>query len=225
MTDAFSDLVMPIFREVIDLKDRLSWRRDLPSLEEVKQQTRGWIEAVEQRARSDDGLASEFALAKYGFVAWIDEVLTDSSWGQSVGWGSEDHVLEWNLYRTNLRAGRFYEKAEDAYEAVSQSRSSTDPLEVYLLCVALGFQGDLRFNQERLRSWVERIYSKVTEASPMAPKPFADDPSGEAPRGLTARSGPEFLLRVSILSAITALATLAGYLASIHYSLNVRPIH
>jgi type IV/VI secretion system ImpK/VasF family protein len=225
MTDAFSDLVMPIFREVIDLKDRLSWRRDLPSLEEVKQQTRGWVEAVEQRARPDDGLAAEFALAKYGFVAWIDEVLTDSSWGQSVGWGSEDHVLEWNIYRTNLRAGRFYEKAEDAYEAVSQSRSSTDPLEVYLLCVALGFQGDLRFNQERLQGWVERVYSKVTEASPMAPKPFADDPTGAPPKGLTPRRGPELLLRVSILTAITALATLAGYLASVHYSLSVRPIN
>jgi type IV/VI secretion system ImpK/VasF family protein len=222
MTDAFSDLVMPIFREVIDLKDRLSWRRDLPSLEEVKQQTRLWIEAAEQRAQADDGLASEFALAKYGFVAWIDEVLTDSSWGQSVGWGSEDHVLEWNLYKTNLRAGRFYEKSEDAYAAVSQSRSSTDPLEIYLLCVALGFQGDLRFNQERLRSWVERIYSKVTEASPMAAKPFADEPSGAPSGGLGPRRGPELLLKVSILTAITALATLLGYLASVHYSITDR---
>ena len=245
MTDAFSDLVMPIFREVIELKDKLSWRRDLPSLEEVKQQTRGWIEATDRRAQADDGLASEFAQARYGLVAWIDEVLTESKWGESRGWGmptgasghgagladspwgssvggeSREQALEWDLYGTNLKAGRFYEKAEDAYAAVSQSRSSTDPLEVYLLCVALGFQGDYRTDQDRLRVWVERIYSKVTEASPMAAKPFTDDPLAAPPTGLGPRRGPELLLKASILAAITAVATTIGYISSVHYSLAV----
>ena len=215
MTDAFSDLVMPIFQKVIELKDKLTWGES-PSLDDVKKKTRSWIDNAELRARGDDGLAQEFGLAKFGLVAWIDEVLTDSSWGKSVGWGSEDHVLEWNLYKTNLRAGRFYEMAEDAYEAVSQSRSSTDPLEVYLLCVALGFRGDLRHREDRAQDWVDRIYAKISETSPMASKPFPDDPSGGKPPGLAPRQGPELLLKVSILSAITALATLIGYLVAVH---------
>jgi type VI protein secretion system component VasF len=245
MTDAFSDLVMPIFRKVIDLKDRLSWLQIPPSLEDVKQQTRGWIEEAERLAQADSVLKFDFGLAKFGFVAWIDEVLTYSKWGESVGWGKptagrahgegqadapwpqvsdgsdEVQALEWEFYGTNLRAGLFYERAEEAYEAVSQSRASTDPLEVYLLCVALGFQGDYRIRPERLRTWVERMYTKLTETSPMAAKPFADEPSA-ATVGLRARQGPELLLRVSILTAITAVATLVGYLASVHSSLSVQ---
>lgn len=215
MTDAFSDLVMPIFQKVIELKDKLTWGES-PSLDEVKKKTRSWIDQTEQKAHADDGLAQEFALAKFGLVAWIDEILTDSSWGKSVGWGSEDHVLEWNLYQTNLRAGRFFEEAEEAYEAVSQARSSTDPLEVYLLCVALGFRGDLRFKGDRAQEWVDRIYAKISETSPMAAKPFPDDAGGTLALGLGPRQGPLLLLKVSVLAAITAVATLIGYLVAVH---------
>jgi type VI protein secretion system component VasF len=130
MTEAFSDLVMPIFQRVIDLQDSLSWEES-PSLERVRKQTKSWIDEAERRAVTDQGLSEEFAMAKYGLVALIDEVLTGSAWGQSVGWGSEEHVLEWDFYHSNLRAERFYEMAEVAYDAVSQARYSGDPLETF----------------------------------------------------------------------------------------------
>jgi type VI secretion system protein ImpK len=216
MTEAFSDLVIPIFREVIKLRNSLSPGVQ-QSLEDVRTQIRGWIDDAEKRSRNDDGLALEFAQAKYGVVAWVDEILTDSSWGDSVGWGSRKNILEWDLYGSQDRAWKFIEMAEESFKAVSEARSSSDPLESYLLCIALGFLGDLRFDQTDYHSRIDRYYSKITETSPMASKPFGDDPPDSLTRGLEPRQGPELLLRVSTLTAITALVTLIGYLIAVHF--------
>ncbi len=150
-------------------------------------------------------------------MAWIDEVLTDSTWGKSVDWGSEDHVLEWDIYKSNLRADRFYPMAEEAFDAVSQGRSTADPLETYLLCVALGFRGQISYDDDHFYGWVERVYAKVSDASTLAAKPFPDESGDTTSVGLTPRRGPGLLLTVSILFAVTAVATLAGYLASFDY--------
>ena len=215
MTDAFSELVMPIFQRVIELQGSLSWSES-PGLESVKKQTRVGIESAEQRAATDSRLATEFDMSKYGLVAWIDEVLTDSTWGQSVGWGSQDHVLEWDLYGTNLRADRFYPNAEAAESAASAARASTDPLETYLLCVALGFRGAIGYDEEHFHDWVQRVYAKVSETNPLASRPFPEEPADASSLGLAPRRGPALLLTVSLLFAVTALTTLAGYLLAVH---------
>ncbi len=214
MTDAFADLVTPLFQRVIDLQDHLAWG-EARSLDEVKQLARSWVESTEQRASVDSNLATDFALAKFALVAWIDEVLTDSDWGKSAGWGSEDHMLEWDLYRTRLRADRFYEWAHRA-----ESQNSLDPLETYLLCVALGFRGKYRFNDGPFAQWVERIYGRVASAGSVASKPFLDDTDGDAPRGLQPLAGPALLVKVSALVSMTTLATLIAYLWAVTYSVS-----
>jgi type VI secretion system protein ImpK len=212
MTDAFADLVLPIFRNVIDLQDRLAWGES-PSLDEVKKQTREWIEGAERRAVVDPELSRDLELAKFGIVAWIDEVLTESNWGRSHDWGSEDHVLEWDLYGSHIRASKFYDMAERA-----ERETSADPLEVYLLCVALGFRGLLAYNEENLREWTERVYAQVNSARPVASRPFAED--DELPRvGLAPLRGPALLIVVSILAAATVSLTVIGYLVAVHVAL------
>jgi type VI secretion system protein ImpK len=212
MTDAFAELVLPIFQKVIDLQHSLSWSEQ-KSLDEVKKLTRSWIDAAEQRAVVDAALAEDFNLAKFGLVAWIDEVLTDSAWGHSVDWGSEDHVLEWDVYRSRLRADKFYEMA-----AIASTKRAYDPLECYLLCVALGFRGILAYNEAQFRTWVERTYGQISDASPVAAKPFPEEDEQAGRGGFGALRGSALLLKVSILSAITAVITLAGYLSSVNLS-------
>jgi type VI secretion system protein ImpK len=209
MNDAFAELVLPIFQNLIDLQDNLSWG-ETPTLEEVKKRTRSWIEAAEQRASVDSSLAEDFDLARYGLVAWIDEILTDSDWGRSVDWGAEDHVLEWDLYRSHIRAEKFYDQS-----AIAETHNSTDPLETYLLCVVLGFRGVLGFDEEQFHKWIERVYERVSAASPVASRPFPDE-ADDLTRGLGPLRGPSLLVTVSILVAITAVVTLAAGLGAVH---------
>jgi type VI secretion system protein ImpK len=209
MTDAFAALVMPIFQNVIDLRARLSWD-DSPGINEVKKQIRSWIEEAGNRSLVDAVLADDFTLSKYGLVAWIDEVLTDSNWGKKVDWGSEQHVLEWDIYRSRIRAEKFYSMA-----ATAENRHSVDPLETYLLCVALGFRGIKAFDEDDFQRWIERVYARIADASPLDAKPFREDdaPTGD---GLRPRSGLSLLVTVSALSVFTALATLAAYIGAVH---------
>ncbi len=212
MTDAFADLVTPIFHRVIDLHNRL--RGDEPkALEEVMHLTRGWIDEAGRRAVANPESGRSFDRARFGLVAWIDEVLTNSEWGRSVGWGSEEHVLEWFTFGSRGRAYLFYQHADDA-----ESHGDMDALEVYLLCVTLGFRGERIYDEDQLTAWVERVYSRVGEAGSVASKPFPEEDGAGA--GFGPLRGPSLLVAVSILFAVTALFTLAAYLSAVHYSYN-----
>jgi type VI secretion system protein ImpK len=217
VTDAYSNLLLPIFRRVIDLLGALA-AGATPTLDEVKKRIRGWIEDAEQRASGDSTLSVEFEMAKFALVYWIDELMTESAWGEGVKWGAEDHVLEWDLYRDHNRASKFYEHAENVYASLAAARCTPDPLEVYLLCTTLGFRGELRGDEARFNLWVDRMYNKVSETTTLAERPFSEPP-GDPTGLLLPRRGPFVLLTVSILTAVTCVVTLAAYLAAIHLEL------
>lgn len=208
MTDAFADVVMPIFQRMLRLLDQLAWEESRTA-EEVLKQTRSWVEEGTRKTVAKPELARSFELAKYGLVSWIDEVLTESAWGPKVGWSVGTTLLEWEFYNKRLAATRFYEESDRAEDA-----GDMDALEVYLLCANLGFKGMKSYDEDELSGWVQRVYTRVSEAGSVASKPFAED-DGAAARFGPLR-GPSLLVTVSSLVAFTALFTLGAYLLSVH---------
>jgi len=206
MTDAFAELVMPIFRRGIDLQDRLS-RGESRTVEEVKRMAGGWIEEARRRAQGVPGLKRSYELAQFGLVAWIDEVLTESEWGRQAS--LPEGILEWDLYSSRDRATLFYDHSDRA-----EAEGDMDALEVYLLAVTLGFRGELVYDDGRLADWVHRVYNRVSGAGGVPDRPFAEDPT-HTDRFAPLR-GPALLLTVSILVSITVLITLAAYLLAVH---------
>ncbi len=239
MTDAFAELVMPIFRKGIDLQDKLS-RGEQRALQDVKRQVSGLVEEARRCALGVSGLKRSYDLARFGLVAWIDEVLTDSAWGRGVGW--KDHSLEWDLFSSQDRATIFYDEWTEAERA-----GDLDAMEVYLLAVTLGFRGKYRglaaddesrmpdLEQSRagfadatgalvynddggLAEWVQRVYNRVSGAGGIPDRPFAEDPPYQDRFGPL--RGPVLLLTVSILVSVTVLITLAAYLFAVHVDLS-----
>jgi type VI secretion system protein ImpK len=76
-------------------------------------------------------------LARYGLVAWIDEMLVDHPWEGARWWSN--NVLEVHLFGTRLCSVRFYEFATEAAKLPER-----DALEVFYNCVILGFRGMYR---------------------------------------------------------------------------------
>jgi type VI secretion system protein ImpK len=206
MDAAFAEIVMPVFRRVIDLQDRLAWDESR-SLEEVKQLTGAWIEEARRKAMGQPAISRSFELARYGLVAWIDEALRDAEWGRRMG--SPEQILEWDLFHTRDRASLFYVYANEAAQEGDLNAMST-----YLLCVTLGFKGELIYDEGQLADWVQRIYDKVSSASALPSKPFPDDPPRKESFGPL--RGSSLLIVTSILVSITALFTLAAYLIAVH---------
>src|SRR5262249_9164714 len=77
----------------------------------------------------------------------------DSPW--AAAWN--ERKLEVALYATNDRAWRFWEQARKA-----TARKGGDALEVYFLCVLLGFRGDLADDPDGLGAWVTTARSLLT---------------------------------------------------------------
>lgn len=129
MTPNFAQSVDPIFLYVLDLLERVDEGRPADAKEE-----RIKIRLLIDQGEAIAGATPDWELAKYAIVSWIDEVLTDAPWDGNEWWSN--NVLEMELFNTRLCNERFYEKAQEA-----SARSHRDALEVYYICVVLGFRG------------------------------------------------------------------------------------
>lgn len=129
MTPKFAQAVDPIFLHVIDLLERIS-RSDRLAPEEV---ANACIREFE-RTEGQLGSGQAWGLAKYGLAAWIDAVLCDAPW-PGVEWWT-NNPLEVRFFGTRTAYTNFFAKAKEA-----MSLSNKDALEVFYVCVVLGFRG------------------------------------------------------------------------------------
>jgi type VI secretion system protein ImpK len=206
MTDAFANLVGPVFQHVVDLQDELN-AGESPTLQAERDRILAVLGDAERKAgASSSQLAHDFELARRALVYWIDEVLINSGWDHATEW--KQHILEWDIYQERLRADRFYEIAHDA-----ETLAGTDPLETFFLCVALGFRGRYVDRPKELEVWAERVYNRILAGSHQPDKFMADDSGRNAP--LQPLAGKSVLLATSLLVSATALATLACFVLAI----------
>lgn len=131
---------------------------------------------------------------RYALVCWLDEIfILDSPWSRS--WNEQK--LETALYGTNLRAEWFWQQAR-----LAESRPGTDALEVFFLCVMLGFRGELREDPAKLQQWVLNTQARVVRQQGQEwPAPPEHDP----PTNVPPRQGREQFERMVLLVAVAIL--------------------
>ena len=166
MQDVIGNLVHPVLVYGLDLKNRLE-RGETPTIEIEQAALKGLLlseiesrrfaayggdlDAKENEARGHGGQA--FLGIRYALTCWVDELfILDSSW--SSAWN--ERKLEVAFYGTNDRAWKFWEQAR-----IAEGRAGNDALEVFFLCVILGFRGELREEPERLQAWVAASRTQV----------------------------------------------------------------
>jgi type VI secretion system protein ImpK len=132
MTPKFAEAVDPVFLHVLDLLDRIKQSPDTSSLSPGEE--RGTIKYWLDQARAKLGDTKDWELAKYALVSWIDEVLIDAIWEGCAWWG--ENALEPEEYHAREAYSKFYEKAKEA-----TTLARRDALEVYYVCLVLGFRG------------------------------------------------------------------------------------
>lgn len=129
MTPKFAQAVDPIFLYVLSLLDRIS-KDESPSPAEERLRIRTLIDHAEAAL----GTGGEWELAKYAIVSWVDEMLVDGMWEGREWWGN--NVLEIELFNTRQCNEQFFLNAQEATK-----KAGRDALEVYYVCVILGFRG------------------------------------------------------------------------------------
>lgn len=129
MTPEFAKAVDPVFLYVIDLLDRIQ-NDDPVSAPEERVRIRNELD----RAEAILGQSEDWMLAKYALVTWIDEVLIEAPWEGAAYF--KNNKLEFEIFRSADAYVEFYRKARDA-----SGLRKKDALEVFYVCVIMGFRG------------------------------------------------------------------------------------
>ncbi|MCM2369885.1 DotU family type IV/VI secretion system protein [Aporhodopirellula aestuarii] len=129
MTPQFSMAVDPIFLHMLRLLERIGAGQE-PSAKEERVRIAALIAEADARL----GAHAEWMFAKYGLVSWIDEMLVEAPWNGKEWWSN--NVLEMELFNSRNCYESFFVKAQEA-----STLSQRDALEVFYVCVILGFRG------------------------------------------------------------------------------------
>jgi len=165
------DLAAPTFDLLLHglkLRDRVA-AGDRPHLGSEQAKFKGWLGPANAPApwgsahdptQSLD-MTGGFLGIRYALACWLDEILIEAGWRE---W--DENKLESSLYRTNIRYSNFWNQARLA-DAIP---ASTDAPEAFLLCVLLGFRGELGEDPSRLKEWVDTTRSRVTRTMGKEPQ-------------------------------------------------------
>ena len=129
MTPKFSEAVDPVFLHVLRLLERIE--RGETALRQGRATANS---RPDHASRGALGAGPDWQLAKYALVAWIDEVLIEAAWDGGSWW--KENALEQEIFSGMKAYHQFYMRAKDA-----TSLPRRDALEVFYVCVVLGFRG------------------------------------------------------------------------------------
>jgi type VI secretion system protein ImpK len=192
------------FQEVFTAIVRLRYnRQSVPSGEAFRAHIKQALRVAEQEARSGGYSAEESQAAVFALVAFLDESALSCRNPAFCDWARLP--LQAELYGNQLAGEVFFQELQKAMNR-SESRETADLLEVYYLCLLLGFKGryaaggDLRAIMDSLHERIRRVRGPSGPLSPRGAIP------SEAVR-LT-QSDP-WVRRLAIAAAASAVLAVA----------------
>jgi type VI secretion system protein ImpK len=200
-TPRLAEAFAPVFALIVQL--RTGGPRG--SAEVLRQRIGDLLASAESAAREAGVPASDVEDAAFALVAFLDEALLSSDWSEKQAWLARPLQLE--------RYDR-YDAGEAFFDRMNGLLDRTDRaevLEVYLLCLQLGFKGQYQLHgRDELRRLTAQAHAALLKAPGFAPGPLAPD---GLPHGPAATAGRRRIPSWAILAAALLLAVL-GYVGA-----------
>ncbi|HJZ94651.1 MAG TPA: DotU family type IV/VI secretion system protein [Gemmataceae bacterium] len=162
MRDDLARLVYPVLQHGLKLRARID-RGERPMLAAEQAELKRLLGTPSQPAPWGMGrdVATSIAITeptrflgvRYALTCWLDELFIESSLSRD--W--DENKLESALFETNIRYRNFWEQARLA----ETTPDSSDAVEAFLMCVLLGFRGELADKPEAFREWVAAAKSRA----------------------------------------------------------------
>lgn len=181
-------------------------RQHVSDAESFRRKTKTALEQVQREASAAGYDSEDVQDTHLAVVAFLDEVVLNGDDRTRGEW--QRITLQQELFGLTNAGVTFFDKLESLI-ARRDSAALADMLEVYLLCLLLGFQGkysgglrgELDTIVDRTRRRIERIRGRTSQISPAAALP------SEEPDPAPAARTPRFK-NVEVAAACTILATL-----------------
>ena len=184
----------------------------LPAPHDLRQRIIDVLDRMVGAARAARVPEAEIAEARYALVAFIDEQILKSAWPGRVEWMNQP--LQLVLYREVTAGENFFGRMR----ALLNHGGHEFALEIYYLCLALGFRGayGISGNAAGLASFTEaareRIAHKLPPAAKLSPSALPRD------RARAARGNRGALIGLLAGCGVIILAVLIGLRWSLHSS-------
>jgi type VI secretion system protein ImpK len=174
---------------VVRLRGRTT---DVPAdAEAFRGLVRRLIANANQEARQLGYGEEDVGYAVYAVVAFLDETILALGHASFAAW--QGRPLQEEVFGASVGGDVFYQYMERQF-ARDDSDDTADVLEVFLLCLLLGFRGRYMGSEEGVHPWIARARERITRIRG-APPPFAPNwaPTGGEP---TSRPGDPWQRRL-----------------------------
>jgi len=158
LTSRLSEVFSPFFSLILQLRASSQFS----DAEKLRSDITQVLGECEQQARKSVA-TEDVDDAKFALVAFVDETILSSNWSMKGAWMSRP--LQLQLYNRFDAGEHFFERMDSI---LGQESSRLHVLEVYYLCLTLGFKGRYQLvEQEKLRSRIEAARARLKQSTPM----------------------------------------------------------
>lgn len=149
--------VSDVFSELLILGPYLKDARDLGSCESLRHRLLEMFHKAERQG-TEAGIPQDMlSQARYAVTAFIDEMVLNSQWAQKDQWSARP--LQYEFFREYVAGVEFFKRLEQIRTAYPVP---IELLEVYALCLILGFEGQYRVEgRERLKGLTEDVVREI----------------------------------------------------------------
>ena len=178
------------------------------------------LEALKTAARQAAAVGydpGDIKSATFAAVAFLDESVLNNRKPAFEDWLKKP--LQEELFGTHVAGDVFFENIQQLLRRTS-SMDVADLLEIYYLCLLLGFSGRYSANRGDLQQVKDSILEKITRArGPSAPLAPNSVPPAEQVKSL--RDPWLMVLKIAFLACATLMLVLfAGYKVTLHSAVN-----
>ncbi len=124
------------------------------SYDELHQRVHSGLDALAREAAGQGFTAADIEDTRYALAAYLDEMVQFSSWPGKQQWATRPLQVE--LFGEQLAGVKFFERLQQV------GARSKEVLEVYYLCLSLGFRGRYHLGDaEELQRLIEAVRHKL----------------------------------------------------------------
>lgn len=150
-----TSLSAPVFESVLKLRAGIL----LPSAE-LRPSFERMLEELEQRAATLRFGAAQVQAVKFALAAFVDEVVLSESFPLRDKW--EKYPLQLKYFGEHLAGIKFFDRLD---EMMAQAEFDADVVEVYYVCLLLGFKGRYKiFLESQLKGVIEQVAERLRAA-------------------------------------------------------------
>lgn len=166
-----------VFGDLLVLGTYLKDAKDLGSPDHLRTRLHHLFRVAEEQGKSAGIPSDAYQQARYAVTAYIDEMIISSRWMNREQWSARP--LQYDFFGEYVAGEGFFQRLDTIRRSLPLN---ADLLEVYGLCLMLGFEGQHRIHErERLHGLIEDVARDVQAKRGDVP---ALSPHGKRPEEL-----------------------------------------